>query len=766
MQDLIKKFGRFIENHVEKIILVIVAGVCAVLFFRNVIFSPNAVTVDKKTFSPASVDRYIKTQADELQRRLNSSTATAAAGRAYKSVRTGRIDPNDPIIADIITHPLPQGFEGLFNSPLAFLQDKPVAARSGSAVAAGGRKYKLPPRIGEVTDAGITFLRAAAWVPLERLTPEKGYDKVQTEANDVDLVTVEGKFDTKELFRQFHAYFAGEEVQRADWRDPCLADPIFAAVQLQRRQLREDGTWGDWQEVPRSRVEPYGQLFKVVERVEDLPPGGMEVRMMNFKRRDVAMDLLQPQAYQIASSEEDWFPPSFYDKFKMQQTKVEAEEKKQEREKNRDQQTRDDGRYRTGAAGQTSGNRTTSPGGRYRSNTQGMGTGQAYGGAGAGGLRGDRSTRGTGGRTPQNDAYNMGYGDEQTRKRGAKTQRRNPEESMLYGDMYMPPGTGPGGKPTTDQVYRDFAQVLVNYRTNLAKLEKPLLFWAFDDSMAPGASYQYRIRLGVFNPVAGTNQLAEQDIGKKNQVILWSEFSQVTNPVLVPKKLYFFAKDSQEAKRSATVEVARYCLGYWRTEDFDVKLGESIGKEMEQKVEKKKLPPLPGGPRITGDPAYAYNMGGGPGGLGPGSPYGPGLGPGPGGYGPGYGPGGSPDNITRPEIIDYRTGKVLVDVVAAGDWGSPPNLKPHPYQDMLYTDNGVNIEHMPVGTTNWPKDLLESYQYVKTESHKEPQPFRNFKKGGIRGRVMPGGLEGYQDMGGMYEDMTYMMEGAGSPYRR
>ena len=744
-----------LESHIEKIVLVLVGVVCAVLFFRNVIFSPNAVTVDKKTFSPARVDRHIKTQADELQRRLNSTTTTAT-GPAYKSVRTGRIDPNDPVIADIISRPLPQGFEGLFNSPLAFLQEKPAVARSASAFApAGGRKYKLPPRIGEVTNVAVGYLRAAAWVPLERLTPERGYDKVQTEVNDVDLVTVEAKFDTAELYRQFRAHFAGEEVQRADWRDPCLADPVFAAVQLQRRQLRDNGTWGGWQEVPRSRIEPYGQLFQVIERVEDLPPGGMEVRLMQFKRRNVTIDLLQPQAYQVASSEEDWFPPSFYDKFKIQQRKVDAEERREEREKTRDDLDRDSGRIRPGQTGQT-GNRTTGPGGRYRSNTQGLGGDQAYGGAG--GVRGDRRTRG--GRTQQNDPYNMGYGDDQTRKRGAKTQRRNPDETQPYSDMYMGPGGAMTGKLTTDEVYRDFGQVLINYRTNLAKLDKPVLFWAFDDGMTPGASYQYRIRLGVFNPVAGTSQLVEQDLGKKNQAILWSEFSQVTDPVHVPKRLYFFAKDAQDAKKSATVEVARYCLGYWRSEDFDVKLGEVIGKEMEPKVEKKKVPPIPGGPRITGDPAYAYNMPGGPG-MGPGAAYGPGA------YGPGgYGPGGSPDNITRPEIIDYRTGKVLVDVVVAGDWGSPPNLKPRPYRDMLYTDNGMDIEHMPVGTTNWPKDLLETYQFVKTESHKEPQPFRDFKKGGIRGRAMPGMPDGYQDMGGMYDNMPYMMEGAGGPYRR
>ena len=124
-----------------------------------------------------------------------------------------------------------------------------------------------------------------------------------------------------------------------------------------------------------------------------------------------------------------------------------------------------------------------------------------------------------------------------------------------------------------------------------------------------------------------------------------------------------------------------------------------------------------------------------------------------------------PDKATTPELIDYRTGKVLLDLVQVGDWGEAPNLRPRMYHEMLYTGDGRNIEHMPISTTNWPKDLVAAYQYVKTELRKEPQPFRQFKKGGIRGRMQPGMMGGYEGMGGMYEDMMYMQGGPGGPGR-
>jgi len=739
MQDLIKRVGRFIENHVEKIVLVIVGLVCVVLFFKWVIFSTAVVTVDRnKTLSASRVDKEIYERAKELERRINSGTEGQKAP-SYKSVLTARIDVNNPVIAGLFDKPLPQGFAGLFRSPLSGVTGGAPVVPPGRTLAGSLRRFKLPPEIGAVTDAAAIHLRAAAWVPLEELTPEKGYEKVAMEANDVDLVTVEAKFDTVQLYRQFRAHFAGEEVAKPEWRDPCLAEPVFAAVQLQRRELLNEGAATDWQTVPRSRVEPYRELFTIAERIENLPPGGLEIRMMQMKPQMVKMDLLQPQAYQIASSEEDWFPPSFYAKFKSLQKKVEMEEKRDEREKDRGQQTtRDDGRFRSGVGG-AQGGQATGPGGRYRSSTSGGMGDSMYGGAG--GMRDRRR----GGQTQQDSAYGPGYGDTTTRKRGApKGRTRGGPEEMggAYGDMYGP-GAGVQGKPSTNEAYNDFAQVLINYRTKLDELEKPLLFWAFDDTAQPGHSYEYRIRLGVFNPVAGTTQLAEQDANKKNQVILWSEFSNVTRPVGVPERMYFFAKDVQETKKSATVEVARYSLGYWRSADFDVKPGEAIGKEMKppKPEEKKRLPGL-AGQRIT-DPLYAaYNT--------PPVPVGPGFG------------GPDPDRAMTPDLIDYRTGKVLVDLVQVGDWGEAPNLRPRMYHEMLYTGDGRSIEHMPVSTVNWPKDLMAAYQYVRKELGKEPQPFRQFKKGGIRARVQPGMMGGYEGEG-MYDQM-YMQGGAGGPY--
>lgn len=331
--------------------------------------------------------------------------------------------------------------------------------------------------------------------------------------------------------------------------------------------------------------------------------------------------------------------------------------------------------------------------------------------------------------------------------RGGRTGRRgSTDQGYDMGGGYPMDGTGGRLEPTTDEAYFEFAQAKMNYMTDLAKEKDLVLFWAMDDTAQPGGVYQYRIRLGVFNPVAGTDKLTDRDIDKKDQVILWSDASATTEVVEIPKRLYFFAKDVQETTKTATVEVARYALGYWRTEDFRVQPGEVIGEEKEPEPEEepaRRAMGRMGGGRISGAGGRDMMRAG---------PYGAG--------GRDMMPGGmyglpKPGDETTPDIIDYRTHAVLVDLVPVNDWGL--DLKPRVYHDMLYIADGVNIEHMPVNTRNWPKNLLSAYNAIMLGKRKEPEPFRDFQQS-ARGRGGAGGMSPYG--GG---EMQYEMGGA-SPY--
>ena len=102
---------------------------------------------------------------------------------------------------------------------------------------------------------------------------------------------------------------------------------------------------------------------------------------------------------------------------------------------------------------------------------------------------------------------------------------------------------------TTADVIADNTKIIIDQRTSLETLQS-LIFWAHDDTIEPGNTYEYRIRLGVFNPIAGRNWCAPQDRQYENQVILWSEFAQAPEPVVIPPMVYFFPTELARSNES------------------------------------------------------------------------------------------------------------------------------------------------------------------------------------------------------------------------
>ena len=308
----------------------------------------------------------------------------------------------------------------------------------------------------------------------------------------------------------------------------------------------------------------------------------------------------------------------------------------------------------------------------------------------------------------------------------------------LYGnEMY---GDGRGGTlrrgPTTNDVYYEFDDVSFNRLTDFSKLKEPILFWAHDDTLEPKNTYRYRIRLGVFNPVAGTNQLSEQAIAQKNKVILWSDFSDVTEPVKIPGRSYFFPRDIQEAAKTITVTVCKYVLGHWYSEDFKVSKGEAIGDVVEIEIKEDRAQRGRGtssritGSRITGGRRGDYT----------------------GDYLEGrFASMARPDEKKNvPESVDYSTGAVMVDAMSINDWWGDSDRRSRRYYDMLYSFDGTNIEHMPVGTTYWSKEMQSMFNHI---AKLEREPHEEFKAFGTSRRR--GGLPGqgiYDDMG-LYDEL-------------
>jgi len=662
---MIGRAGNFFEEHVEKIVLLLVGILCMWLLISYVLLSPNKVVYKGEKLSPGEIDLRVQQDAEKLEFSLGEKPKPPPP---YES-QVKRFVQKIAAAVDVnaINWPLP-----IYSS--ADIRDK--------------RRYHIP-QIGEVSDVDAEHIRAVAQIPVSRPEGAGGGREEMIEVNDIDLVTVEAKFDVESLRANFYESFAGDKVPMES-RDPCLARPIFAEVQLHRQELLDDGRWGDWQIVPRTQIDRRRQMFDVEKDFRALPPGGIKVRLLQFDDPMVMADLLQPDVYQIASPREEWFPPFLHRRFVEWRKAEEAELKRKAVEAAREAEQK---RREEELEQRLEERRGGSQDPRF-----GPGGGR-YGGYGAmEGIPGAYSSgRGTVGRSRDSLLGSRGgrYGD-----RGPMDRVKEREKELEEEKERLAKQRETERRALIEGIYDEFESVLLTGQADITRLVAPLTFWAQDDTVEPGKSYRYRIRLGVFNPIAGTSQFADQDSQLKNQVILWSGFSDITEKIEIPKKVYFFALNIQEAAKIVTVQVSKYLLGYWHSRDFPVRQGEVIGKVVElADAKSRSVESL----RITSAAEPGASL------------------------------------ATEPQSIDYGTGAVLVDAIAVNDWlsGAENRMYARHYYDMLYTPNGVIIERMPIKQKFWPADLQAAFSRIRELQDQPREPLRGPSPGlrtGRRGR--------------------------------
>jgi hypothetical protein len=713
MGNILAKIGHFFEIHVEKIVLVVFGILSLYVLVVRVLFSPNVVEFDGQSFSPSKIDQYIgQKYAGPVREAI---TGPALSVDSYEPRLTGPIDPNDPVNDAVLVDlkgDFSKGFLGRYASAIDHIDDTlyPPQPRHSAADSTEKRKYKLP-FIGEVRGVRAGYIRAAAYYPAEEITEETVYDDIDHEPNDLDLVTVEANFDVGLLRQRFIESFDSEDLP-VEWRDDSMAEPVCAAVNLQRQELLADGRWGPWQDIRRLPIDHDPELMRPVTRVEDLPSGGIRVRMLQLNKYDVRQDLLQPLPYEIATTYEEWFPPSLHEEFLKLRDKERKEEKRAEREADSDQDT--------------SGRR---PRGGQRNSTAGRGAGtvDAYGGGAGGaggqtgrtrgGARGARNTRGGGAEMP---------GATGGRTRGSRGRGRTGGAGGAVDPMYGGgmEGYGAMGRDGmgmqnlgVSQMSSKFREVSLTFDKVFSKLDV-ILFWAHDDTVESEKTYRYRIRLGVLNPAAGIND----DSGPhNNDVVLWTEFSGTTDVIKIPHRGYFFAKDYKEVSGAVSVEVLKFDMGYWRSENFQVKPGETVGKVTEVKQEEDR--------ETFVDPSMAM-----------------------------YGMPLDAQQRQEPETVDFRTGVVFVDAVPVDGWTGGKRLRAQSHYTMLYSLDQSQIMKMPVGRPNWPEPLVLAYNKAK-QFQKEPvEDFRDFGSSLVRSTRSGAGGRGGAEMG-LYGDMPMMNPG-------
>ena len=82
--------------------------------------------------------------------------------------------------------------------------------------------------------------------------------------------------------------------------------------------------------------------------------------------------------------------------------------------------------------------------------------------------------------------------------------------------------------------------------------------------------------------------------------------------------------------------------------------------------------------------------------------------------------------LTLPEEIDYATGAVYVDAMAVSSWSQGKKMRAMGYMDMLYSFDGMEIEHMPIGSRNWPEKLRAKHVEIRKLEGQEKKPLKSW----------------------------------------
>ena len=608
---MIKKMNikEMLETHLDKIVLGVIGLVSLYLLWTFVVGNPYGAEVGGRKMGPGDIDLQNRQQAQQLAEMLNQPAA--------------------PVLYD---QRISAEFETLMQSALPGLAVGLAVPYPGvgTQMIADDRIYPIP-EIVPLSKVQIALIRGAVHKPTDEIGPDTPYSSVSTELGDLDLVTVSGQIDTQALYRNFQQSFMGPRLNVA-WREQSFAKPIFARIELQRRQRLSDGTWSsEWETVPQSQIASFQKLYEQTPMtMEEMQFGDVMMWTRQYEDSRVQLDILQPVAYDFASLQIPWLPPKYYDEAQTILKKQEEAARRAAREE----------RMR---ARETGGGVETMPGGM------------------------------PGGRQPGRD----------TRPQPTRPQPQPRTPSRTGPDMMMPGMMDPATTPartaaaarrerTLDDIQKDMEKEFINEKTKLETLRDPLLVWAHDDTAQPGQTYQYRMRFGVFNPIAGSNWFREDQTQYKNQIVLWSPYSLIEKEISVPKMMHVFPTEvlSKEVVGGVKVDVAKYHLGQWHTYKFDVFPGQLIGEEVEKNAES-----------TAAGPVMTMPMG-----------MGTGL-------------------SSEPQKVDFSTSYMLVDINNVVSWGTTFNRSEYP--QILYCGPESVLQTLPVGSNNWSAQMRSEYKEIK-----------------------------------------------------
>lgn len=505
-----------VERHLEKAVVGLAGAFLVGVVVLYLVGSPNQVQLDGSTeaVSPRNIDARVADKANAVRERIRTAQP--------------KVEVPPPVFPD---------FAATLN-PFA-------TSRLASALPAGAPRGPAAPIIDPPSviegDARLTEV-----MPLPkpratfgRTTFELRDDPQQPTASflEADWVTVSSLFDRKR-----------QEVLQAAAYGEARREVVFGPVQLQRRTQRNDGSWSDddWETItpwPALNL-PEPPVVNLEQRGKDtIVPMEDQSRVTRFfdtvSEPKNQLDLIRPFMPPRKNGSEWRFPTlTSYrelllqdDDFLSPQTPAEI------------------------------------PYDRYGFDTAPAVTEEQPGAP-----------------QPAGDAVELALNEAEALMKRAQTSGQCIDAYNMCVEAIS--------KPTATRAQRDRAQRIMQQaeqkRADLERAERrPRLptspddptkpgeakrefqarqqIWAHDalaGSLVPGQTYQYRMRVLLFNRRAGEPLLFRD---KSNAQVIWVEgpWSEPTEPISIPPILAYFVASSDERKEEITIELFRWFEGVW-----------------------------------------------------------------------------------------------------------------------------------------------------------------------------------------------------------
>lgn len=508
-----------VELHVEKLVLglaVVWTVVVAVLFLTG----PNRVEYGGQPYGPGELDEAIASRAQALKQKINGATENVEKVPRFSEKLQEQFRAGLGLGTDL---PATLPRSTTFGAALPELRAERAAIQDLALVT------PLPPT-RPVTRTGISLVyrTQASLGEAKSAAPEE-------EPVERSWVTVAGYFPALAQTREMTA--KGYEGYRAK--------VFIAGADVQRQEMTASGEFSAWADVEPCPAMPRVDIPTPVydQRTGDVLNQADLERALDLVRT-WQMDLAQPDFYRVDAGDHWDVPP------------LDEEESGAER-----QAEPPGGGAVPPAEPPTPGQPPAPPGGEPPT---------------PGALRDAR------------ERIRQALAD----ARGARREKKWAEVVRLVEPILNDPLAGPTDKRAAQRLL-DEARSYLNEPAPTAGQpqttgERPLVLrdnedrdpavWFHDDTVEPGKTYRYRLRVKLWNRYVGKRAMLA-NAAEADDAVLAGDWSLPSDPITVAPKLHFFVQGPRPSEvPTAGVDVFVWHAGQWYKESFTVQVGDVIGE--------------------------------------------------------------------------------------------------------------------------------------------------------------------------------------------